>query len=410
MPGSIALRIGRLERPECRIHGFSLDGTLAANYKLRTLFHERKLGNGMRLCRIATVVWVVLILAAGVGAQGRRKVIIDQDARGPATTDQQAILMLVQSADVEPLGITVVSGDQWRDEEVLHTLRTLETIGRADIPVVPGAIFPLINSKEEIARWETLYGKVNYQGAWDRQKRPAAGGNPAHDKYFGPFEIPPILEGMPATKPLEEDAAHFIIRMVHKYPGEVTIYAGGPLTNLALAIAIDPKLPELAEELVVMGGSVSPVVPAEWAMSTRREFNFWWDPEAVHVVLRAPWKKITVTTVDISVKTRLTKAMIDTIGKAGTPAAQYIGKYADEEYLWDELAALAWLEPSIITKEEQLYMDMDISHTAGYGNTLVWTDADHPGLGEQKVHVQTERDSDKFNKLLIELFSKPSGK
>ena len=181
--------------------------------------------------------------------------------------------------------------------------------------------------------------------------------------------------------------------MVHKYPHEVTIYAGGPLTNLAQAISLDPKFPELAQELVVMGGSIAPVEPMSWAQANRREFNFWWDPEAVHIVLRAPWAKITVTTVDISVKTRMTKDMIEQIAKAGTPAAKYIGKWADEEYLWDELAAAAWLDPSIITKEETLYMDIDISHTAGYGNTLVWVPGNQPGLGERLVHVQTRTGS-----------------
>ena len=357
----------------------------------------------MRTCRIAAAASFILVLASGLGAQGRRKIIIDQDARGPATTDQQAILMLVQSPDVEPLGITVVSGDEWRDEEVLHTLRTLEIIGRADIPVVPGAIFPLINSKEEIARWETLYGKVNYQGAWDRQKRFASGSHSNRDKYYGPFEIGPMPEGMPTAKPLDEDAAHFIIRMVHTYPGEVTIYAGGPLTDLALAIAIDPKVPELAQELVVMGGSVAPVVPAEWTMSNRREFNFWWDPEAVHVVLRAPWKKITVTTVDISVKTRLTKAMIAEISKSQAAAAQYIAKYADEEYMWDELAAAAWLEPGVITNEQMVYMDIDISHGAGYGNTLTWAPGMQPGLGEQPVHMLMDLNAEEFYRLFEKL-------
>ena len=160
MSESIASRIGRTTIGRLRLgEGFSLDGTLGAHYKHRTLFRAKKVGNRMRICRAAAAAAIVLVLASAIGAQARRKVIIDQDARGPATTDQQAILMLVQSPDVEPLGITVVSGDQWRDEEVLHTLRTLEIIGRADIPVVPGAIFPLINSKEEIARWERSTAK-----------------------------------------------------------------------------------------------------------------------------------------------------------------------------------------------------------------------------------------------------------
>jgi inosine-uridine nucleoside N-ribohydrolase len=113
-----------------------------------------------------------------------------------------------------------------------------------------------------------------------------------------------------------------------------------------------------------------------------------------------------VTTVDISVKTRFTQAMIAQIAKAGTASAQYIGKWADEEYLWDELAALAWIDPSLITKEESLYMDIDISHAAGYGNTLVWTPGNQPGMGEQLVHVQTELDTEKFYRELIELLSR----
>ena len=107
------------------------------------------------------VVFAAVVLACVVGQAQTRKVIIDQDARGPATTDQQAILMLLQSPEIETLGITVVSGDQWRDEEVAHTLRMLELTGHMNIKVYPGAVFPLINSKEEIKRWETLYGKVS---------------------------------------------------------------------------------------------------------------------------------------------------------------------------------------------------------------------------------------------------------
>jgi purine nucleosidase len=355
---------------------------------------------------------IVLVCSCACAQAQMRKVIIDQDARGPATTDQQSMLLLLQAPGVETLGITVVSGDQWRDEEVAHTLRMLELTGHTNIKVYPGAVFPLINSKEEIKRWETLYGAVHYQGAWNEYKiRSATGaaitGAWNSGTYHGPFEVPnPLPEGNPTLKAESEDAAHFLIRMVHQYPHEVTIYAGGPLTNLAQAISLDPHFAELAQELVVMGGSIAPVEPISWAQANRREFNFWFDPEAVHIVLRAPWKKITVTTVDISVKTHMTRAMIAEIAKAGTPAAKYVGKWADEEYLWDELAAAAWLDPSIITAEEPLYMDMDISHAAGYGNTLVWTEGNQPGLGERLVHVQTDLDLPKFNKIVIDLLSR----
>jgi inosine-uridine nucleoside N-ribohydrolase len=158
------------------------------------------------------------------------------------------MIVLLQSPQVEALGITVVSGDQWRDEEVAHTLRMLEIIGRTEVPVFPGAIFPLINRLETIERWESLYGKVAYKGAWNRK----ATGDGVRGTFHGPYEVPDIVEGNPTTKPADEDAAHFIIRMVHKYPHEVTIYAGGPLTNLAQALSIDPKVSDLAQELVIM--------------------------------------------------------------------------------------------------------------------------------------------------------------
>jgi purine nucleosidase len=360
----------------------------------------------VRLKIICTIA-VGLILASPAGAQ-KRKVILDQDARGPATTDQQSMLMFIQSPDVETLGITVVSGDMWRDEEVAHTLRMLEIVGRTDITVYPGAVFPLINRMEFIDRWEKLYGMVHYQGAWNGHRSGMSMGDGVRGGWHEPFVVPHLVEGDPTTKAAEEDAAHFIIRMVHKYPHEVTIYAAGPLTNIAQAISLDPTVPELAQELVVMGGSIAPVVPLEWETENRREFNFWWDPEAAHIVLTSPWHKVSVTTVDISVKTHMTKALIAEIAKSPSAASQYLAKYADEEYMWDELAAASWLDPSVITKEEQLYMDIDIDHGASYGNVRVFTKDARPGLGEQLVHLPTELDREKFEKMFVELMARPT--
>src|SRR5271168_1735554 len=113
--------------------------------------HEMKLGRFPGL--IATAI-VILMTSLASQSQDKRKIIIDQDAAGPAGSDQQAILLLVQSPQTEVLGITVVTGDAWLTEEVAHTLRTLEIIGRTDIPVVPGAEYPLVKTKEETEQWE----------------------------------------------------------------------------------------------------------------------------------------------------------------------------------------------------------------------------------------------------------------
>jgi inosine-uridine nucleoside N-ribohydrolase len=101
-----------------------------------------------RIVPLTVILFFVALTSSAARAQTKRKVIIDQDARGAATTDQQSILMFLQSPNVETLGITVVSGDMWRDEEVAHTLRMLELTGHQDIPVYPGSVYPLINRVE----------------------------------------------------------------------------------------------------------------------------------------------------------------------------------------------------------------------------------------------------------------------
>jgi purine nucleosidase len=354
---------------------------------------------------IAGRSWVAILvmtafLAPVASAQGNRKVIIDQDCAGPGGTDMQAILALINSPETDVLGITVVTGDAWRDEEIQHTLRLLEIIGRADIPVLPGAAFPLVNSKEYIAKWETLYGKVVYQGAWNFAK-----GHAVH----GPYEIPPLPEGAPAIKASTEDAAHFMVRTVHQFPHEVTIYAAGPMTDLALAIALDPHFAELTKELIVMGGSINPATDdPEFNLTPRREFNFWMDPEASHAVLHAHWPRIVLTTVDISVKTRMEKTLIEQVAKSPTPAAQYVAKYAEANYLWDELSAVAWLDPSFITKWQKLYIDVDVDHGASYGDTLAWAPGQQPGMGEALVEVQKDLDREKFYKEYVDLLSRPT--
>ena len=125
----------------------------------------------------------------------------------------------------------MVTGDMWLDEELAHTLRTLELVERADIPVVRGAENPLVRRREETLQWEERYGTVTWLGAWTPRV------------YHASDVVPPLREGNPTTKPINEDAAHFLVRMVRQYPNQITIYEGGPMTNLALAISIDRNFP-----------------------------------------------------------------------------------------------------------------------------------------------------------------------
>jgi purine nucleosidase len=352
-----------------------------------------------RFCLLTTVVFLSTVVSAW--SQDKRKIIIDEDGAGPGGTDQQTILMLIQSPQTEVLGITMVTGDQWLKAEVAHTLRTLELIGRTDIPVVPGAEYPLVRRKEETELWEQRYGSIAWLGAWT-------------PKYYHPADqLGEIPEGAPTTKPSDEDAAHFLIRMVHRFPHEVTIYAGGPMTNIALAISIDPDFVALAKELVFMGASLNPqTADPEFANLPRHEFNIWFDPEAAHIMLRAPWKRIICTPVDISVKTRLTVDLINRVKAGDSPAARYIGAYShlrgEYNYLWDELAAAAWLDPSVITKKETRYMDVDLDQGAGYGNILTWTGEDKPKVDLQPVEIQDDLDTEKFYQMFVDLLSAPT--
>ncbi len=359
---------------------------------------------------------LLLLAVSPLASAQKRLVLVDQDALGPGGSDQMSLMVLLQSPDVQVLGITIVTGDAWRDEEVQHTLRMLELIGRTDVPVVPGAVFPLVRTQKETQLAAQLYGKVTWLGAWgggpsslDQQAGHEGDPSRSHDPYF----VPPMPEGSPHTLPLDQDAAHFLISQVHAHPHQVTICALGPLTNIALALSIDPHFAELTQGIYLMGGSLDPqTTDPEFSSSPRHEFNFWFDPEAAHIVLRAHWPRIDVTTVDVSIKGNIHPedggrdcAIVDTRRRS------ILSRFSkDRYYLWDELAASTLLDPSIITTERLLYMDVDMSHGPSYGNTLTWTAPLKPETDVQLVHAQMDLDLPKFTSKFVGLMKAPPPK
>lgn len=328
-----------------------------------------------------------------------RKIIIDQDALGPASTNLQAIAMLLNAPDVEALGICVPTGDHWRDLQVRHALRLLEIMGRTEIPVLPGALSPLVHTPRDHALWEKQHGRLIYNGAWDLT-RPG--------RTIDPHAAPDLPEGNPTTAPADEHAANFIIRQARAHPGEISLWCAGPLTNIALAVRLEPRLPELIRELHFMGGSFHPKTDsAEFKHTPRREFNLRFDPEASRIVLRSTWKKITCSPIDISQHVRSTPEQFATIARAGTPLASYLDRFGQRgRPLWDEIAAASWIDPSVVTQAENAFIDVNLDRGASYGDTLSWTPGHQPNLGEQLARIEFQLDVPQFSNLFTSLLAR----
>jgi inosine-uridine nucleoside N-ribohydrolase len=214
--------------------------------------------------------------------------------------------------------------------------------------------------------------------------------------------------GAPHIKAATESAASFLTRTVRQFPGEVSIIAAGPLTNIALAARLDPGFATHARELLFMGGSFNPApadnsFAAEYANVPRREFNLRWDPEAASIVLREPWQRIVEVPVDPTTRTFFKKEFFERIGRGNAPFASYLVKFGESYPMWDELAVAVWLDPSLITRSQTLLVDVDTSFTAGYGNTLSWSVGEGPNLGERPVQVVLDVDVPRFERMTLEL-------
>jgi inosine-uridine nucleoside N-ribohydrolase len=318
-------------------------------------------------------------------------IYMDNDFLGPGESDIQSVIPLLNMPNAKLIGLGVVTGDAWLEEETQHLLRFLEIAGRTDIPVLKGAQMPLIRTPAEMAAWESQYGRIPWKGAWN-----APGGDePGHPDT--PDFVPPMHEGAPTAHASSEDAAHFLIRAVHEHPGQVTIIAAGPLTNIALAIRLSPDVPALAKEIVFEGGyiDVNTAQVLEGA-DYATDFNFAFDPEAAHIVLTAPWRRLTSVGRVSAPSLVQTQAVADRIAAAGGPVAHYVHTYSKVgEPFWDEVAACLTLDRTLVVKEFTAKMDVDISHGPDYGHARIWADEWAP-KGLQTVHVVQAVDHARF--------------
>jgi len=369
--------------------------------------HANWMRTPMAFLRALILMLVIACSAAQAGP--KRLVIVDDDVIGLNGVP----LLMLQASDVELLGITTTSGSVWRDTATAYALRTLEIVGRSDIPVIPGATLPLINSQEATKRWEGMYGRLVFKGPWT-DYWPGDTLQP-HPGVPSPTDVPALKIGNPKTTPSTEIAAAFLVRMVRAHPGQITLFATGPMTNIAIAQSLDPSFAANVRQLVYMGGSLSPqqqldtVSAAQFAReylnTPRREFNIRWDPEAAKIVAHAPFPSVMMIPVDPSTGTEWTAAFLKSLDAADTPLVKAIQGSIETGFpMWDEIAAMAWLDPAIVTRADTLYVDFETSQTAGYGDTLTWTEDYRPKLGERAQTVVRAIDRQRMEEAMRVLY------
>jgi len=237
----------------------------------------------------------------------KHKIILDVDlANGMPVRDIDdglALAMALAMPEFELLGCTTCGGNCRTHESTINTLRFLEMAGRSDIPVAEGREDPFL--QDVSASFKYLEERSEkYKGFWK--------------------DVPPLPEPTISPSPLK--AHEFIIEMVKKYPGEVTIVKEGSLTNLALALSVEPEIAPLVKEVVHMGGHIGTVDwDAEETQPTDTPRRMWrdtlrmnteFDPEATVIVIRSgiPFRFVT----GISRHVLLTMEDVDRIEAVGT--------------------------------------------------------------------------------------------
>ncbi|KAH8801467.1 Inosine/uridine-preferring nucleoside hydrolase domain-containing protein [Xylogone sp. PMI_703] len=368
----------------------------------------------MILLHLVTACLVYLASAATASSSQlgftKNKVIIDNDF----TAGQWDPYLLALNSGWEVLGLTTCTGNTWMPQQVLHALGNLEYGGLSCIPVYAGALYPLINTYELFQAWQLVHGAIPYQGAFGPYNKtaealgsdPSGGSNP-YRIVKGAF-----TEGYPTIKAQEsQDAVTFMIDQVRKYPGEVTIFAAGAMTNVALAVRADPKFASMAKELVIMGGYIDvnlyQVTGSVLQADINSDFNLIMDPEAAKIILTADFPHITMVG-NVGNSIYPDEKWLSEVSVVDNFYTRWSKKYLDFQLpFWDSIAGAIMVEPSLTLNKTNFYVDVDTSYASpSYGNIHAYQHSLAPPKLQNITYV-LEVNETRFKELLKEVYQKP---
>src|SRR5215831_1963641 len=293
-------------------------------------------------------------------AAGRETVVVDTDS-GLFGDDGAALVMLLRTPQLAVAAVTLVPGNVWAPQGAEYTFHILDLLKRPTLPVYTGAEMPLMHTAEMAAEAERRWGALSYTGAF----------------AMNPATIAPASGGKFNVRKAKPGAAEYLISEIERKPGEVTILALGPMTNIALALRMKPDIETKIKRIVFMGGNIG--VGGNTTASA--EFNFWFDPDAARIVLRSRIPHKIMFALDICNQAAIHKAEFDQVAAARTPIAalyredlgnRYPAFYKNANavgYMWDSLAAAYLIDPDFVTRFETRYLDVRTDWGPVYGST-----------------------------------------
>jgi inosine-uridine nucleoside N-ribohydrolase len=273
-------------------------------------------------------------------------IVLDCD---PGHDDAVALMLAVSSPELELIGVTTVAGNQTVDKTTTNALKVLELCGRSDVPVARGAADPLVRRRYVAAH---VHGETGLDGP----------------------DLP-----VPSAEPVAEHAVQFLARLIREREGKLTLVPTGPLTNVALLLALAPDA--RPERIVLMGGSVG-----EGNRTPAAEFNIWADPEAARRVFESGID-VTMIGLDVTHQALVTAADTDalrTVGRVGKVAAElldFYGIWHRRTYpdlggspLHDPVAVAHVADPTLV-ETKPAHIEVDCGWEQGRGRTNVdWRD------------------------------------
>jgi len=314
----------------------------------------------------------------------RRKLILDVDT---GTDDAVAIMLAALHPALDLIGVTTVNGNVVVEHCTDNSLRVLEFIGRGDIGVYEGLSRPIARSDFPIPR--AIKKSTGVHGT--------------------ALDIPP-----PTSRKQQRGAVEFLIETYRAATDPITLVPTGPLSNIAAAIALDPKFVERVPEIVLMGGAHH-----HGNVTPSAEMNIWADPDASASVFAAGFRRLVCVPLDATHQALVSREVCDRLGALGTPAgiaaARFIGRrigaYDANQPMAERGAApvhdalcVAYLvDPAVITTEF-LHVAVETVGVLTVGRTVV--DTNHRGGGAPNCHFAFGADRGKFCDMLIETLAR----